>query len=496
MITLIVSLLSVVAYSSTSDVSCPSAYCSSCNSQECTECIDNYVLVEGQCVYARTAIEHCYKAKDSKCVKCFDGYYLKNQQCIPEDKNCDEYENGICKECEDGYTLVNGTCTACSIKGCEECKHGIDSCNECEDGYEWNGSTCTQPVPNCDDFEHGKCTECIDGYMLNGQTCEKIPIENCRKYKNGVCVKCFGPYKPINGTCTETIAQIIEHCIEYDDDEFECEECEIGYTVDKSETKCIQCDPSCKTCEDYANKCETCNEGYYIKDHSCIRCSIQSDTCGDYKNENQCYSCNNKCNWYNNACVESHCTKMDVDDDEAECQQCEDGYYLEEDQKICIKGDGCLEKKGDKCVKCSQGFFITSDFKCLRCSDDCKTCSNTASSCHSCFDKSSGISKVSCSKCFDPHCLECDESPMVCTKCNGNYTVNEIGQCQMGCFKEDLENKCTMCSDRQNEMNIYYPPTDEGICMSYSKMPNTPSAEDSSISIFITFIGFAIFLIF
>jgi len=519
---LVTLLISYSLASPYSNADCDSAYCSACSNKQCSSCIDNYVLVDGKCVYVRDAIPHCYKAKNGVCEKCFDGYHFDGSECVVDDPTCDEYNErtGRCEECEDGYTLdgTTGKCIECSVPGCEECERGPDTCTECLDGYVFQNGKCEQPVPNCDDYENGRCEECIDGYYLKDQQCLKISDDNCRRYdENGVCVQCFGPYKPVNGVCTSSEAQVIEHCIEYDDDEFECEECEVGYAVDKSEKNCIKCDAKCKTCEDYPTKCETCNEGYYMDDDNCIECKSVKQECSSYTSEKFCHSCNNACGWdkTNHKCVEAHCLVFDEDDDEEdiECELCEDGYQLEEKGHFCIKGDGCLKKDAqtNKCILCSDGYFMKEDFTCGKCNTECRTCANRADSCHSCVGSSDGKSKVTCTSCSDLNCLECDENPMKCTLCRGNYTASvETGECIMGCYKEDIEEKCTMCSDRENEMNIYYPPTEEGVCLKYSEMPNIPNppspnpdsdnsepdnSESGATSLYVLFLSMIVFIL-
>lgn len=218
-----------------------------------------------------------------------------------------------------------------------------------------------------------------------------------------------------------------------------------------------------------------------MNDHKCVKCEAVVNQCSDITDEDKCYSCNHSCAWIGRSCVESHCEVVEEDEDEFECVRCKEGYAL--NGKVCEQSvDGCLRRsQGDVsvCVKCADGYFITNDFKCVACDSKCKTCVDGPNNCHSCYGDSDGRSKVTCEKCYDMNCLECDENPSVCTKCSGNYTLSANGKCEYGCFKEDIDGDCTMCSDRENNMNIVYPPTDDGVCMKYSKMPNTPAADSS-----------------
>ena len=499
-------LLLAVAFAQ-SNINCQSAYCSQCdasNPSVCTACITDYILQNGKCVYCREAVPNCRYANNGKCTECFYGYFASNGVCKEMEEGCEEYSNGQCKECHDGYRLNNGVCQKCTVLGCEECKRDANTCTECMDGYVLENNKCIQPIANCEEYDddrsiNGKyvCEECLFGYKLQNNECVKIE-GNCMKTDaNGVCIKCFGPYKPVNGKCemTDKAVDVIENCVEYDEDgEYECEKCAEGYYPDGSETKCLKCDASCKTCDDRATECETCAEGYYVNQQDkCVKCEKQFAECSTYTTEETCYQCNHKCNWNNRKCVESHCVEYESGEDDPKCLKCETGYVLTSNQMICeASNDGCKRKQGEKCIECHQGYFITEDFKCEKCNENCRTCVHKADNCHSCT-KETRVSASSCLECIDPNCLECPMGANICLKCNGNYTVGGDGLCVSGCYKEDCEGKCTMCSDEHNNMDIYYPPTEEGRCLKYSQMPNTPSALNTGYS-FMVLLVVALFM--
>ena len=91
-----------------SNVNCPSAYCSKCDTTGCTACINDYVLDNGECKYCREAVANCKYAKNGICTECFTEYYALNGDCYEADVNCEEYKNGRCVECHDGYKLTDG----------------------------------------------------------------------------------------------------------------------------------------------------------------------------------------------------------------------------------------------------------------------------------------------------------------------------------------------------------------------------------------------------
>ena len=68
---------------------CPQE-CMSCSSEnECSECIENYVLMKnGKCEYFEN-VEYCLKSKNSACIKCEDGYEPNSNgnECVKQTKN-------------------------------------------------------------------------------------------------------------------------------------------------------------------------------------------------------------------------------------------------------------------------------------------------------------------------------------------------------------------------------------------------------------------------
>ena len=73
-------LLTTLAFAQ-SNVNCKSAYCSQCDATQCTNCITDFILQNGECVYCRDAVEHCKYALNGKCSECFYGYYAINGEC-------------------------------------------------------------------------------------------------------------------------------------------------------------------------------------------------------------------------------------------------------------------------------------------------------------------------------------------------------------------------------------------------------------------------------
>lgn len=57
-----------------------------------------------------------------KCQACLSGYSLWNGICI---------SNGQQTGCSGGQGLISGTCTNCTVPGCEYCPATLTICNKC-----------------------------------------------------------------------------------------------------------------------------------------------------------------------------------------------------------------------------------------------------------------------------------------------------------------------------------------------------------------------------
>ena len=163
------------------------------------------------------------------------------------------------KKCKEGYFFPDDydiidtetKCEKCSIKGCKKCKGTVvnNKCTDC-------GSL--EPV-----YEYGEITECKEhnyettiptsvitcskGYFLpdDYNTCKKCSLEGCEYckglYQKDECTDC-GKLEPVY-----EFGKIIK-CKKY---------CEIGL-----EEKCL-------TCNYDKGECNSCNDGYYLKNGKC-----------------------------------------------------------------------------------------------------------------------------------------------------------------------------------------------------------------------------------
>ena len=116
---------------------------------------------------------------DRYCGECNEGYYLpynkKRTECIKCEDNCLECIGLItisyCVRCEEGYESINGKCVKeCIIGEEEKCK-------------------------SCDVNEKELCGACNDGYYLpedNKETCKECSMKCCKECPNDKCILCNG----------------------------------------------------------------------------------------------------------------------------------------------------------------------------------------------------------------------------------------------------------------------------------------------------------------
>ena len=350
------------------------------NGQNCDKCIEPFYLTEDKkCVKTK----YCNKGETGteRCYMCEKNYYLSDDQysCTVTDNCIMGYgDNGKCKVCLDGYynDLNDGKCY--SNKEDNEYKF-------CQSALE-------------------KCELCIKDYYL-GEDKKCSNTKNCSESNLGICNKCIDKYYlgRIDNKCTE-----IEYCIKSNYN-YNCEECDDHYFV--SNNKCINDDirgdtfKNCKMVFYNQDHCSICKNNYYLND-----------------DDNLCYS--NEKDYYK-------CSKVSKNI----CIECEDLYYLGEDNK-CSLISGCAKSETpEKCTECISGL--------------CKN--NKKGTCEQSFyidekekeDVNNGV-------CF--RCQETNDEGTKCIKCEGNYTLSEEGFCldNEHC-QEERNGKCVKCIQQERK---------------------------------------------
>ena len=350
---------------------------------------------------------------------------------------------------------------------------------------------CTTPTcAECDLTNTALCTKCAGNYpylLLSTSTCEtQCPIGTYVDADNK-CQPCSSPC----ATCIESSTK----CTSCDTSssslypylyEHTClTECP-NHSI-KNQYECLNCDSSCKTCENTINTCTSCNTPLLLYNSKCIgrdECTSDNNYYQDTIN-NKCLQCQDGCIICGNSiteCVECNASTHVLKNGKCLQKQttCEPSFYLTQDKlceacdttlcktcesasTLCTSCQGELLLENTKCVaQCSNGYFLNTDkTKCVRCTTaTCEKCT-VDDRCISCIDdlalktddgtcitKSECDSiegyfiydllnnKYECKQCLVDNCYKCNSSSEIkCSKCNeGFYIYNDrcVGKCPSG----------------------------------------------------------------
>lgn len=277
-----------------------------------------------------------------------------------------------CKTCQANFSLVsvlnstkNTDIKGCNYGVCNSTHPFLDvngSCiQNCQVGFFFDGTRCKRCDPLCRTcmVSSTTCTGCLAGQILTvdskcqsgcptGQyfdpernRCFVCP-DNCMAciYKQGqtgaVCTGCKSNSKLENGTCNLG--------------------CNKGFYTSANGT-CQPCDKTCATCSKGTGlDCTDCAAGYVFYYRSCLSNCPRGTWFDSVKNK--CVDCPQFCE----SCAST-----------TSCSSCADGFLQHGPGGLCSAVNRC---------NTARGFYIADNQFCLRCPENCATCSgNTCQSC-------------------------------------------------------------------------------------------------------------------
>ncbi|CAD8105672.1 unnamed protein product [Paramecium sonneborni] len=383
-------------------------------SEQCEECEINYHQSVNKTLCYQN-IKNCDQHIDDKCSKCISGYAEHTNQtfCFPEILNCklkqtiylDETQRTYCSECKDNYeptgnkqcsimnkecllfnldltvclkcnnnfiiNQVTRLCEYCPINYCSTCGDStifVKICSQCQTGYVKgsNALSCigqcesqNSIMTNCVTCSNQTCTKCSDGYFINPQgkcTACSAKYASCEQCIINKCISCSNNYYYDNSkqycylcssfntgcqTCLNTLTQGTTNNII-------CQKCEQGFVLTSTQQckKCNQLFENCDTCSNLGSnfQCITCLPGFLkvAEDKSeiyyCLDCS------GSITNLQNCYEC------------ESQISTQEKR--KYTCNQCKDGYYLE--QQTCLPCPSTCTQctTSTTCTKCQRSLIL------------------------------------------------------------------------------------------------------------------------------------------
>ena len=356
------------------------------------------------------------------------------------------------------------------IENCEVCATGenLNTCDKCIDKHFlfFNNLYC---LP-CNHKYYGQigCSGNCDSSQFKDTRFVYCDKDNCEEgYFNlkGFCFDCT-INSPGCKTCSvEEI--IIDNQKDY---KYNCSECiNNEYKYNDELKKCEPCKmENCEKChftEDGNKECDICNYRFYLNpDKVCSRCNmipisnghcrVCSDDLNDKPKYCRCYRYSTHKDIY--TCIEcpENCDKCVYNEksNKTDCLSCREGYGINS-EKNCSKCDeGCRYCIFDNnlhsaCISCFYNFF---DDNCLICPNNCERCTkeNNLVKCIQCYYKYTTDLNGNCTKCPDG-CNSCkvyQDNIFVCTSCDEEYALNDIGECKHCSNEEDTCGEgCKFC---------------------------------------------------
>ena len=454
--------------------------CIRCNSLTniCTKCIldiyspdeDGGCTPSGKCLIGKNYCEEC-NLEGTKCNKCEIGYYPDDNGGCSYDENCEISYKGNCLKCKLDFILVgeNQGFKICKsifsndLFNCEIINNKTGLCQSCKEGFFLNnGDKKCSYSENCYESIYGRCTLCNKGYYLNVK--ENIckwqsgPLLFCRESLDGKkCEVCDEDYFfDEKGNCTS-----VNYCSEGNG---KCKKCIDNYYLTKDSNACTP-EKNCYSGDAMSGICNYCIGNYYIdvKDRKCrsnkeinelFHC-IKADNYKCIECENEYYlSEDNKCTF----------TKNCAEVDNGKCVACSKGYYLGLDNK-CTDIEHCIYSEINRCKECEDGFYLNSTSeKCLEYIEGFENCKLTAYNvneseyyCYYC--KNGFYINQTDHLCYNNQdkdnnfykCLITDINGEYCITCENNYYIGyKDNKCSKiyGCLLSENEDKCLECDGR------------------------------------------------
>ena len=302
------------------------------------------------------------------------------------------------------------------------------------------------------DTQGNKCSltdSCPDGKvkLMPSGVCNETCDENIYyldKTKNhcGLC-QYFNPtgnkYKLVGNK--ECRGSKDDNSMDYYKEKFNLLKCKNGYIMKNNDcVKDVVCYETCQTCSDsssdpYKQNCLTCKSGYYLENSNCVK------TCSNgYKKTEE------KCEYCNDRICESFVT------DSCDCKNCPQGYFINQSKRCSACDAKCkaCSQTATTCTSCWDTSFLYNS-QCYLCATNCAQFENDGKNCK-CLQCNEGFynSNYQCKNCLS-NCLTCTNSTK-CIACISGYFVDSKGQCS-ACPIEKCETlksdgcQCETCAD-------------------------------------------------
>ncbi|XP_077988684.1 proprotein convertase subtilisin/kexin type 5-like isoform X2 [Glandiceps talaboti] len=423
------------------------------------ECRNGKYGYNGECHTCHSSCKKCQGSGAADCIQCKrdedDRRFLQEGMCV---SHCstgyygDEDAN-VCRSCDPSCLSCDGP----SSRDCLECAENDPVEGECAGTDE---SDCDYVCKTCNPRHPEKCTSCFNGKYLSEDDCvesELCPSGTFGDDASNECLNCH----PTCETCNDKHHTSCITCETnyYLTDDSTCEsECPIGTYTDNKAQECTECHSSCESCVGAGHeRCTSCVPGKYLNGNNCV---IYCDD-NQYRDEDSklCIPCHRSCATCSGP-SDYDCTSCPDGFDEyhgACTSKCRDGQY-QADGDCVFCNDACETCNGgseSECLSCKFGQFLAPDSTCTSQCDNRffeDYSSGTCQSCHSTCERCLGSAETDCWECIDG--LYLYEGVRCVEHCpEGFYaeTSNKFSECQpcsLGCLDcVDKRDKCISCRD-------------------------------------------------
>ncbi|KAL4451032.1 hypothetical protein ABPG74_021354 [Tetrahymena malaccensis] len=356
---------------------------------------------------------------------------FKQSQCL----EFDQINPKICLKCKQGYYLDNT-----SQNQCLQCQNGCQLCQSIDDCFDEGYDQKTQINSMTKIYKHFNFIKkrnlqvCQPGYFNSGGKCLNCnsPCFNCINL-NTFCTDCINGFYLYNNSCVNPCPNnlVIQGNI--------CQpNCNLGYYLDFTSNKCIQCPSGCVSCFNQYQCYNGCQPNYFFLDGQCI----QTCPSGYFPAQGvfpQCQKCLQYCSACNNGNTCSSCTIF------YQNQQITQIFLI-----LGISGY-FLDPTSQTCLSCP--------YNCLQCTSQdpstCTSCITKLSPClqsYQCQFPSGYFFDNQCNKIYCPaNCSRCNVNG--CLQCNDSYFIAQLNNtfvcqnCHGSCLNctGSLSNQCTQC---------------------------------------------------
>ncbi len=211
----------------------------------------------------------CHTCADSRrpdnCLSCHGNKKLYNNHCLEECPQgtflLERISYSCVKECPVGYVSEAGICVKCSPK-CRTCTNIPENCTICQGGFDLQiHQDASESIGSCQ-------RSCNMGFYSNAfNVCNPCLDSNCHYcYRGGhFCQQCNTGFLIEFHTCIHKCSPGL-----FPNEGVCSADCPDGFYGNLMSDHCETCPANCRRCRS-ATRCETCYEGFYLKEDNCVQ---------------------------------------------------------------------------------------------------------------------------------------------------------------------------------------------------------------------------------